>query len=116
MASWYVLWTFGIFYGLLVYFMAFWYTLWPFGKECCPKKNLATLPQMHLCPTIQKYKLGNFQNDLGGATAGSEAAQHRTFVHFRSEIEKLTKRLKNMERDTADWKEKFEASNDQVIS
>ena len=51
---------------------------------------------------------------MGGATAGTEMAQHRTFAHFKTEIEKLTKRLKNMERDTNDWKEKFEASNDQV--
>jgi hypothetical protein len=25
MVFWYILWSFGIFYGLLVYFMVFWY-------------------------------------------------------------------------------------------
>jgi hypothetical protein len=28
---WYILWTFGIFYGHLVYFMDIWYILWTFG-------------------------------------------------------------------------------------
>ena len=51
---------------------------------------------------------------MSGAAAGTDSAQHRTFAHFRTEIEKLTKRMKTMERDTNDWKEKFEASNDQV--
>ena len=55
-----------------------------------------------------------FQTEMGGAV-GPDAVQNRNFSHFRSEIDKLTKRLKGMERDTADWKEKFEASNDQVI-
>ena len=50
---------------------------------------------------------------MGGAV-GPDAIQSRNFSHFRSEIDKLTKRLKGMERDTAEWKEKFEASNDQV--
>jgi hypothetical protein len=31
MAIWYILWTFGIFYGHLVYFMDIWYILWAFG-------------------------------------------------------------------------------------
>jgi hypothetical protein len=54
-----------------------------------------------------------FKIEMGGAI-GPDVAQNRNFAHFRTEIEKLTKRLKGMERDTADWKEKFEASNDQV--
>ncbi len=37
-----------------------------------------------------------------------------SFAHFRTEIEKLSKRMKMMEKDSADWKEKFEASSDQV--
>jgi hypothetical protein len=28
---WYILWTFGMFYGYLVYFMDVWYVLWIFG-------------------------------------------------------------------------------------
>jgi hypothetical protein len=28
---WYILWTFGLFYGHLVYFMVIWYILWTFG-------------------------------------------------------------------------------------
>jgi hypothetical protein len=28
---WYILWPFGMFYGILLYFTAIWYTLWPFG-------------------------------------------------------------------------------------
>ena len=51
---------------------------------------------------------------MGGAAGGTDAAQNRNFNHFRTEIDKLTKRLRGMERDTAEWKEKFEASNDQV--
>jgi hypothetical protein len=31
MDLWYILWTFGIFYGPLVYFMDLWYILWTFG-------------------------------------------------------------------------------------
>jgi hypothetical protein len=31
MAIWYILWSFGKFYGHLVYFMIIWYILWPFG-------------------------------------------------------------------------------------
>jgi hypothetical protein len=30
-AIWYILWTFGIFYGHLVYFTSIWYILLPFG-------------------------------------------------------------------------------------
>jgi hypothetical protein len=45
---WYILWPFGIFCGLLVYFVAFWYILWPFSifspvLVCCTLKNMATL-------------------------------------------------------------------------
>lgn len=36
------------------------------------------------------------------------------FGHFRTEIDKLSKRMKMMEKDSAEWKEKFEASSDQV--
>jgi hypothetical protein len=44
----YMLLPFGIFYGHLVYFIAFWYSLWPFGMFFAywydwTKKNLATL-------------------------------------------------------------------------
>jgi hypothetical protein len=31
MVIWYILWSFGIFYGHLVYFMVIWYILWSFG-------------------------------------------------------------------------------------
>jgi hypothetical protein len=34
MDIWYILWTFGIFYGHLVYFMDIWYILWTFGIFC----------------------------------------------------------------------------------
>jgi hypothetical protein len=54
------------------------------------------------------------QTEMGGVAGGPDAAQNRNFAHFRTEIDKLTKRLRGMERDTAEWKEKFEASNDQV--
>jgi hypothetical protein len=42
------LWTFGIFYSQLLYFMAIWYILWLFGiyfpvLVCCIEKNLETL-------------------------------------------------------------------------
>jgi hypothetical protein len=45
---WYILWPFGIFYGKLIYKMAFWYILWLFGilfpvLFFCSNKNLATL-------------------------------------------------------------------------
>jgi hypothetical protein len=41
----------GIFYRHLVYFTAIWYTLWTFGMffpvlVCCTKKNLASLQQL----------------------------------------------------------------------
>jgi hypothetical protein len=51
---------------------------------------------------------------MGGVAGSTDTAQNRNFNHFRTEIDKLTKRLRGMERDTAEWKEKFEASNDQV--
>jgi hypothetical protein len=46
---WYILWTLGPFYGLLLYFMEIWYGSWKFGVfftvlVFCTKKNLATLP------------------------------------------------------------------------
>jgi hypothetical protein len=47
---WYTyFWPFGVFSGYLVYFMPIWYILWSFGTffhvlVCCTKKNLATLP------------------------------------------------------------------------
>jgi hypothetical protein len=34
MDIWYTLWTFGILYGHLVYFMDMWYILWTFGIFC----------------------------------------------------------------------------------
>jgi hypothetical protein len=53
---WWILWTFGVFYGHLVYYMDIWcilwtfrrYILWSFGTcfsalVCCTKKDLATL-------------------------------------------------------------------------
>jgi hypothetical protein len=45
---WYILWSFGLFCGNFVYFVALWYILWSFGiyfpvLVCCTKKNLATL-------------------------------------------------------------------------
>lgn len=36
------------------------------------------------------------------------------FSQFRTEIDKLTKMLRKVESDTRDWKDKFEASNEQV--
>jgi hypothetical protein len=46
---WYILWTLGPFYSLLLYFMDIWYSSWQFGISFpvlvfCAKKNLATLP------------------------------------------------------------------------
>jgi hypothetical protein len=43
----------GIFYGYRKYFMAIWYILWSFGiffpvLVCCTKKNLATLVAIRL--------------------------------------------------------------------
>jgi hypothetical protein len=48
MTIWIILWHFGIFYGILVYFMAFSYNLWSFGIffpfwYVWTKNNLATL-------------------------------------------------------------------------
>jgi hypothetical protein len=42
---WYILWTFSLFHGHSIYFMAVWY-IFPV-LVCCSKKNLATLPSMH---------------------------------------------------------------------
>jgi hypothetical protein len=48
MGSWSILQPVGIFYDHLVYFMIIWYILWSYGiffliLVCCSKKNLATL-------------------------------------------------------------------------
>jgi hypothetical protein len=54
MVIWYILRSFGIFYGHLVYFKGVWYILWPFGivyghlvyfsgLVWCTNKDLATL-------------------------------------------------------------------------
>jgi hypothetical protein len=61
MVFWYILWSYGLFYGRMVYFMVVWFILWSFlyfmviGIFCglfvyfptvlvyCTKKNLATL-------------------------------------------------------------------------
>lgn len=40
----------------------------------------------------------------------------QNFGVFRSEMERLGKKLRTFERDTAEWKERFETSNDQVGS
>jgi hypothetical protein len=45
---WPILWTFGLFYGHLIYLMAIWYISWWFGiffsiSVYCTKRNLATL-------------------------------------------------------------------------
>jgi hypothetical protein len=40
-ANWYSLWSFGIFYGHLVFLLPFWY-IFPL-LVCCTMKNLATL-------------------------------------------------------------------------
>lgn len=37
----------------------------------------------------------------------------KNFSHFKKEMERLGKQLRSMERDTSDWKEKYESSNDQ---
>ena len=36
------------------------------------------------------------------------------FKHFKVEMERLGKKLRAFERDTSDWKDKFETSNEQV--
>jgi hypothetical protein len=41
MAIWYILWPFGVFYGLLGSILVFFHI-----KVCCIKKNLATLPAL----------------------------------------------------------------------
>ena len=38
----------------------------------------------------------------------------KNFDHFRKEMDRLGKQLRAVERDTADWKEKYESSNEQV--
>ena len=38
----------------------------------------------------------------------------QNFGTFRKEMERLGKKLRAVERDTADWREKFESSNEQV--
>jgi hypothetical protein len=45
---WYILWTYGLFYGHWKYFVAIWYISWSVGifspvLVCCSTKNLATL-------------------------------------------------------------------------
>ena len=65
-------------------------------------------------PSSLNWTFFSMQTEMGGAAGGTDAAQNRNFNHFRTEIDKLTKRLRGMERDTAEWKEKFAASNDQV--
>jgi hypothetical protein len=56
-AKWYILWSFGIFYGHLVYFMVIWYILSGFGilfrdKSCNPGllyylKGLGQVARLH---------------------------------------------------------------------
>jgi hypothetical protein len=55
MAIWYILGPTGKFYGHLVHFMVIWYILWSFGiifpvLLCCTTKNLAT----QLGPNLEK--------------------------------------------------------------
>ena len=38
----------------------------------------------------------------------------KNFDHFRQEMERLGKKLRSVERDTQEWKNKFDDSNDQV--
>ena len=46
------------------------------------------------------------EKDMGSST--------KNFDHFRKEMDRLGKQLRTVERDTADWKEKYESSNEQV--
>ena len=46
------------------------------------------------------------EKDMGSST--------KNFDHFRKEMDRLGKQLRAVERDTADWKEKYESSNEQV--
>jgi hypothetical protein len=57
---WYILWPFGIFYGLLVLFMSVWYSLWSFVIffpfwYVCTKKNLATMRRSTLRAWVTGY-------------------------------------------------------------
>jgi hypothetical protein len=59
---WYILWTLGPFFGLLLYFMDIWYSLWKIGifipvLVFCTKKNLATLCTIGPCRQSNHRKL-----------------------------------------------------------
>ena len=55
---------------------------------------------------LYKEQTNELEKDMGDKKSN--------FSHFRGEIDKLTKKLRKVERDTNEWKEKFEASNEQV--
>jgi hypothetical protein len=47
LVNWYILWPFGIFCGHLVYFVAIWYILWPFGILCGHLVYFSRLGMLH---------------------------------------------------------------------
>jgi hypothetical protein len=60
---WYILWSFGIYCGHLVYFVVIWYILWSFGIFC---GHLAHIFQFYLTKkTVAKFKFFEFAFEIG---------------------------------------------------
>lgn len=71
------------------------------------KKQLRDLQQVevHLREQVNMYsdKYGEFQDSL--------KKSHNIFVGYKGDMEKMSKKIKNLEKDSGSWKSKWEKSN-----
>ncbi|XP_062546412.1 alpha-taxilin [Armigeres subalbatus] len=75
------------------------------------KKQLADLQmvEVHLREQVNMYsdKYGEFQDSL--------KKSHNIFVGYKGDMEKMSKKIKTLEKDTTTWKSKWERSNAALI-
>ena len=56
---------------------------------------------------LYQTQVKDMESNLGGTTS--------TFQNFRKEMERLTKQLRKVERDTEEWQNKFQESQVYII-